>query len=170
MEDEAQILPEWPEVPEHFRPKTLPHEGQFDAGAEEVLRVRGWEPVDVRFIDGPQAVALRLEGAILGTIQVDRNQMGNLELAAKIYGLTSTRGARLEDSKGLKKETVDDILGFFEDAAEKNNVKLPEKPKKNKGGRPKGALDTVPRPLKKDLDRITKIAENALRKEVDNGL
>lgn len=83
---------DWPDVPVDQRPKRLFHRGIVGEW-ELPLRVKGWDPVDVRLLpnatDHDRAEALKawLEGIRYGTIEADPKQAKWLELESRVYGL-----------------------------------------------------------------------------------
>jgi hypothetical protein len=105
----------WPEVPEPFRPKRLPHSGAFQSEHCKVLEERGYEPVDVRFLEGQEKVKALLEASLLGTAKLSKDQQSALRLAAEVYGLKGIgRGRQTDDTKKrIAGDDVDSILAAF---------------------------------------------------------
>lgn len=124
----------WPEVPEEFRPKKLPYEkNYFDKDAIKELKKRGYEPVDVTFLDGAEGIRMRLEGALLGTVELTEDGRKTLELAARVYGV-QLKNADEETTKG--KLIVGDIEEQIKALSNRSptrrwDSKLPEVSKKN---------------------------------------
>lgn len=80
----------WPDVPDNLRPKRLPHNGLVDKVAGELLRGKGWDPIDVRLMsansDAERGMCLKafLEGVRLGTIEMDFKLQKFLDLEARL--------------------------------------------------------------------------------------
>jgi hypothetical protein len=82
MEDPDII---WPPVPERLRPKKLPYAGNWSEKYITALEQIGYAPVNILFLDGPEALKLTLEGIRLGTVVLTRTQLDALEVEARLY-------------------------------------------------------------------------------------
>jgi len=86
-----QQFASWPEVPNEQRQKKLFHCGLIGEKAAFGLRIKGWDPIDVRLLpnetDEHRRLALKawLEGIRLGTIELDPRLAKWLELESKVY-------------------------------------------------------------------------------------
>ena len=108
----------WPDVPEKQRPKRLPHAGAIDKDAVEILRTKGWEPIDVRLLpnasDAERGSALKatLEGIRFGTIACEASMQKFLDLEARSLGLTSNRApADDKPQEDVDKSSLRSIFG-----------------------------------------------------------
>ena len=108
----------WPEASAKERPKALYVNESLTGDVASLLRVRGWNPVDVRLLpntsdaDRAEAVKCTLEGVRIGTIQADKERLRHLELEARIYGLTLNRDGPSEKPSGLQAHEIDDLLSY----------------------------------------------------------
>ena len=110
----------WPEAAADQRPKRLPHTGAIGKDAVEILRAKGWDPIDVRVMpnasDAERGTALKatLEGIRLGTIDVDHKMHKFLLLEAQALGLTSARGPQEDKPKDeVDKTSLKSIFGVM---------------------------------------------------------
>lgn len=103
----------------------IPHDGM----PEDVIVLaeqKGYEPVDVRFLEGKEQILAILRGSAIGTVQVDQTKVHGLRLAAQIYGL-------LDKDRGKDKEpgqvkSLDEMLQVL-------TTTTPRKPKAQKKSR-----------------------------------
>jgi hypothetical protein len=129
----------------------LPVEGGVPFETLQELNAKGWEVVDVRLLDGGEAIRHTLEGIRLGTIPAARGDIKYLELEAKIYGLGKGEVEKEPEDKKLQDQDVDFLLSSFggrvdSDAPEEGLVSGSDEPgPKKQSGRPKGKKDSAPR-------------------------
>lgn len=138
----------WPPTKQKLK---VPHDGRFGPGTIDALKERGYEPVDIRFLSGPEAVRLALLGSRMGTVTLDRQALDALKLEATIHGMMTGRQGKDEEDPFdlLSEQSTLDIL----DNIRSHDVPLVEM-SKNKSGRPLGALDQVMRKLRKDRPKV----------------
>jgi hypothetical protein len=117
----------WPMAPKEHRPKSLYIMEVLSAEDAQVLKDKGWKPRDVRRLpnesDHERSEALKcfLEGVRIGSIAPLKQQLAFLELEAKIYGLTSSRGVTAPPSR-LADGTVEDLLNFADPPTAKSHI------------------------------------------------
>lgn len=85
----------------------LPHDGCLLEVIQEVKDL-GYVPVDVRFLDGPDAVRLSLQGNRLHTVRMI--DVDALRLEAQLYGLLNPKTPRDPNENKLVKGDVLDRL------------------------------------------------------------
>jgi hypothetical protein len=127
----------WPLVPKDQQPKPLYLAEVLEPADEELLRDRGWRPMDVRLLAGktlPERQARCLawfEGLMAGSIDKAASNLAILELEAKACGLTSLKELPKEEDDGkLKEETIDEILGQV--TSRRGNLSLQNKKQEKK--------------------------------------
>lgn len=115
---------EWPDVPPDQRPKRLPHAGAIGKSDQDILKEKGWDPVDIRLLpnttDVQRGEALKacLEGIRLGTIAPDKSVTKFLELEARALGLTTNRPPQEDKPKdSIGKASIGEIFGNLVDKA-----------------------------------------------------
>jgi len=150
--DESFDMAEWPELPADKRGLQIPHDGKFGEASQECLRSRGYDPVDIRFLSGAEAIKLSLQGARMGTVNLGTPQLKALELEARICGLVGTKTPDVDT--GAKVAAGQSAYNTLS-ALLPDDVVLVDLRKKQAGGRPKGINDKVPRARRKG--RLKKI-------------
>ena len=133
----------------------IPHDGSFDSADLAALVAKGYAPVDVRFLDGPEAVRLTLRGVRLGTIHFTKALAEALKLEASIYGMLGSKG---EPPK--TKKTDPDVSAMLDTWGSPDRAKAPLLDLPKTGAR---GPDKAPR--KKRSTALSEIVQSELRKD-----
>jgi hypothetical protein len=123
----AEKAKAWPPVPKEHRPKQLPHLGGFSDKELAELSADGYAPIDIRFLEGAQAVRAWLEAGRLGLVELSANQLRTLQLEAEIYGLRGAgKGHSKEESK-LDDSDIESLLAVFPVSTEAKPIVMPRR-------------------------------------------
>jgi len=137
---------EWPTVPVEQRPQVLYHNTSLTPQEDELLRNKGWIPVDTRLmssrtdqerIDSIKAV---LEGIRRGTIDGDKTLKDFLDIESYTVGIKG-KGAQAKDVGDFGAGEIDVLLDF---GGGRTSQTFKDKLK---------ALDSEPKKVKKPLKK-----------------